>query len=64
MVLLALNKAPVALSLIVAVPVALVAPVLVAVKLKVSPSSTNVSFVMVVRTNKLVLAICTKLSDV
>ena len=63
-VLFVLNKIPVASSLMVAVPTALDVPVLVAVKVKVSSSSANVSFVIVVRTNKVVLAICTKLSAV
>ena len=53
----ALNKLPALSSLMVATPVAATLPVVVAIKLKVSPLSQIVSFVMVVRTNKVVPAV-------
>ena len=61
-----LNISPVPLSRIVAVPVELVVPVLVAVNVNVSPLSGNASLLMVVRTNKVVpvVGICTKLLGV
>ena len=54
MVLLTLNKLPAPLSLMVATPVVLTLPVVLAIKLNVSSRSQAASLIIAVRTNNVV----------